>query len=103
MKYNYLFHLLVWSLPFLALQWFIGPKIFIRNWRAILFPTLIGGTYYTLADLFAVNSGLWFFDEKQIVGLYIGPLPIEEVLFFYITSWLVAQSMVLLLPDKLRA
>lgn len=102
MKYNYLFHLLAWSLPFLGLQWIIGYRIFLRNWRAILYPTLIGGTYYTIVDMFAVRSGIWFFDPNQILGIHLGPLPLEEVLFFYITSWLVCQSLVLFLPEKLR-
>jgi lycopene cyclase domain-containing protein len=36
-------------------------------------------------DYYAVTSGHWFFDEKQVVGIY-GPsgIPLEEFLFFII-------------------
>lgn len=102
MKFNYLWHLLVWGLPVIALQWAIGCRIFARNWRALLYPTLIAGTYYSIVDSFAVRSGIWFFDPQQILGIHIGPLPLEEVLFFYLTSLLVAQSLILFLPQRFR-
>ena len=57
------------------------------------------GIYYTLADLVAVRAGTWFFDEKQITGVKLGGvLPWEEIAFFFLTSLLVAQSYLLLLP-----
>lgn len=102
MKFHYLSHLLLWGLPVVALQWVIGYRIFIMNWRALLFPTLLGGTYYSVVDSFAVRSGIWFFDAQQILGIHISPLPLEEVLFFYLTSLLVAQSLVLFLPQRFR-
>lgn len=99
---NYIFHLLVWMLPVIALQWSIAWRIFLRNKNAVFLPPLLIGTYYALADSVAVSSGVWFFDPKQILGLFVGPLPIEEILFFYITALLVSQSFVMLLPAKLR-
>lgn len=102
MHWNYFNHLVFWIMPIILGQWFIGGKIFLGNWRAIVFPTLLVGTYLSLIDCIAVKEGIWFFDAKQILGLYIGPLPVEEVLFFYLTSWLVAQSLVLFLPDEWR-
>jgi len=53
--------------------------------------------------LAAVRAGTWFFDEKQITGVKLGGiLPWEEVAFFFLTSLLVAQSYLLLLPADLR-
>ena len=98
----YLAHLLVWFLPVIGLQWLIGWRIFLANWKVILFPTLIAGTYYSLSDIVAIREGIWFFGENQISGHKIGPVPIEEILFFFLTAWLVAQSFVLFLPEKLR-
>ena len=99
---NYLFHLLVWMLPVIALQWAIAWRIFLANKRAVFLPALIIGTYYSLADMIAVHAGVWFFDQEQILGVYIGTVPLEEVLFFYITALLVAQSFVMLLPARFR-
>lgn len=36
-------------------------------------------------DLYAIHSGHWFFDGRQILGIYFpGKIPLEEILFFLI-------------------
>jgi lycopene cyclase domain-containing protein len=70
--------------------------------RAIVLPALGGTIFFSAVDAFAIRAGIWFFDPAQILGLHVGPLPLEEVLFFFLTSWLVAQSLVLMLPPSLR-
>ncbi len=100
--FDYLKHLLVWILPFLAGQWIIGWRIFVRNLRAVLGPALIAGTYYSFCDAVAIRSGLWFFGEGKILGVSFGVVPLEECLFFFLTALLVAQSVVLLLPASCR-
>ncbi|MEM7385369.1 MAG: lycopene cyclase domain-containing protein [Verrucomicrobiota bacterium] len=102
MSGNYLCHLVFWVVPILALQWAVGRAIFLRNWRVLAGPTLIGGSYFSLCDVVAVRSGIWHFDRSQILGWHVGPLPVEEILFFFLTSLLVAQSLVLFLPDRFR-
>ncbi len=98
----YLLHLLVWFVPLILLQWAIGWRILLGNLRAVIAGTLIGGVYYSLTDVVAILQGIWFFGDDQITGLHIGPVPIEEILFFTIVSWLVAQSFILLLPERFR-
>jgi len=99
---SYMAHLLVYILPILIGQWLIAHKIFRRNLRAILGPTLIAGVYLSACDALAIKSGIWFFGESQLAGLFIGPLPIEEILFFFLTALLVSQSVVMLLPQRFR-
>lgn len=103
MKTNYLFHLLMWMLPILLIQWAAGWRVFLRNLRAVVIPTVTIGTYFTCADAIAIQQGIWKFDRNQILGIHFGPVPVEEVLFFFLTSLLVAQSLVLFLPEKLRS
>ena len=47
-----------------------------------IFPVAI---IFLIWDYYAVHSGHWFFDKKQVVGIY-GPagVPLEEFLFFII-------------------
>jgi lycopene cyclase domain-containing protein len=72
------------------------------SWH-VLVPTLAIGTYLCLADWYAIQKGIWFFDPKQITGWKIaGEMPWEEAAFFYITSLLVAQTFLILLPATLR-
>jgi lycopene cyclase domain-containing protein len=99
---NYALHL-AWFLPVIYLQWVIAPRLFFAHLGLLALVTCAFGIYYTLADLVAVRSGTWFFDEKQITGPKLsGILPWEEIAFFFLTSLLVAQSYLLLVPGWLR-
>ena len=98
---RYALHL-VWFLPVLYLQWILAPLLLSMHLGLLAIMACGFGLYYTLADLVAVRAGLWFFDEKQITGHKIAGLPWEEIAFFFLTSLLVAQSFLLLLPDDQR-
>ena len=99
---NYAIHL-AWFLPVIYAQWIFAPSLFFGHAGLLALLTGMFGVYYTLADLAAVRAGTWFFDEKQITGLKLGGvLPWEEIAFFFLTSLLVAQSYLLLLPADLR-
>jgi lycopene cyclase domain-containing protein len=98
---RYALHL-VWFLPVLSLQWILAPLLLITHLGLLAVMAFGFGLYYTLADLVAVRAGIWFFDEKQITGYKIAGLPWEEIAFFILTSLLVAQSFLLLLPDDQR-
>ena len=101
-RVNYAVHL-CWFLPFLYAQWVIAPFLFIDHAGLMALITGAFGIYYTLADIIAVRGGTWFFDEKQITGVKLGGiLPWEEIAFFFLTSLLVAQSYLLLLPADMR-
>lgn len=102
-RWHYAWHLLFWFLPVIFGQWLVGAHIFWPRLAFILLPTLIIGTWLTWADYRAVRQGIWFFDEKQITGWKLaGVLPWEEIAFFYVTSLVIAQTWVLLLPEALR-
>lgn len=84
-----------------------------RNRRAILWPSLMLGSYLILTDIVAVHFAVWHFDPQYILaGAVEHPVakfllmpfgvPIEEWGFFYLTAILVAQSYILFLPGKLR-
>lgn len=103
-RWHYAWHLLYWILPVIVLQWVIGGDVLLRRWPALVGPTLVIGGVLTCADLMAVRRGIWFFDERQITGFrFRSVLPWEEAAFFFLTSLLVAQSIIILLPEHLRS
>ncbi len=99
---NYLVHLLLWGGLVFVLQWAIGFKILLPHLRVIALATLLLGTYLILTDVVAVAFGVWFFDPEQILGFSPLGVPIEEWLFFYLTTALVVQSLLLFLPQRYR-
>ena len=102
MKWHYFVLLVAWAGPIIVLQWIVGQRTFRANLRSVLLPPLIATLFFTVCDSVAVHSGIWFFDPKQILGWKIAALPVEEVLFFLLTSLLVTQSLILILPKTYR-
>ncbi len=100
---TYAVHLAYWFAPILIAQWIFAWPILAPRLDALLIPAAIVGTILTMADVWAIRRGIWFFDETQVSGIRVGAiLPIEEMCFFYITSVLVAQSVIILLPAGAR-
>ncbi len=100
---TYAWHLSVWFVPLIAAQWALGWTILLPRLEVVAMATLSIGSLLTAADVWAVRRGIWFFDERQITGFkFLGILPWEEAAFFYLTSLLVAQSILLFVPPSLR-
>lgn len=94
-RWTYFWHLLFWMLPIVILQWAIGG-VWIGNPLVVLATTVVLGTILCLFDAVAIARGIWHFSETQTVSWRIaGVLPVEEALFFYLTSLLVVQSYLL--------
>ena len=98
-RWAYLIHLLSWSLPFIALQtgllaWHFRERTG-RVLRAVLVPAFVIGLYLALADHLAIREGIWSFGEGKHLGVYVGAVPLEEVLFFLLTSVMVALGLTL--------
>lgn len=98
-RWAYLIHLLAWALPFILLQ----LVVLVRHYRersgavlrAVMPPALIIGVYLSIADHLAISAGIWNFGEGRHLGVYLGLVPLEEVLFFVLTSVLVSLGLTL--------
>lgn len=98
----YLGLILAWAMPVLAGQWAFGGDLILGRartfWAAVLLPTL----YLWFTDAFAIWQGIWHISERYTVGLYAGPLPFEEALFFLVTNLLVVTGLMLFLHPLAR-
>ncbi|MEO7000520.1 MAG: lycopene cyclase domain-containing protein [Ktedonobacterales bacterium] len=92
----YLPFLVLWALPVLAVQWIFGGRYLWRERRIWPWVALGLCVWFTLADAIAINAGIWSFDRAALVGLYLGPVPLEEVLFYLLTALMVTQGFVTL-------
>lgn len=102
----YLGLILAWALPVLAAQWAFGGDLILGRarvfWTAVLVPT----GYLWLTDALALHQGIWSISGRYTLGWKVGPLPVEEALFFLVTNLLVVSGLMLFLhpaaPARLR-
>ena len=98
-QWLYFVFLLVWLLV-LLLQWLIGwrklwPERYYWPW------VVLGlGTYLTLVDALAIAQNIWFFHPSFISGWFIGNVPLEEALFYFLTTAMIVQGFIMLAPVR---
>ncbi|NWF64016.1 MAG: lycopene cyclase domain-containing protein [Chloroflexi bacterium] len=95
---TYLSIILFWALPAIFPQFIFGADI-LWHYRKLVFTAIfIPGLYLSLADIVALTDTTWSISEEQTLNvLFFGILPIEEILFFFITNVLIGFGMTLML------
>lgn len=93
---TYLALLMVWALPPLMIQTGFGADI-LWHYRRYIVPTVVLMTLYlAVADKLAISSGTWTINPEQSLNIFVfGTLPIEELIFFFMTNVLVAVGITL--------
>jgi len=79
--YIYLY-LNIFTILFPVLLSFDRKVAFYKKWPALFPAILANALFFILWDSFFTSIGVWGFNEKYLVGLYLFNLPIEEILFF---------------------
>jgi hypothetical protein len=57
--------------------------------------------YLGIADRYALAQGIWLINPERSTGIAISGLPIAEALFFFLTSLMIVQSVVLVMSPGL--
>lgn len=88
-----------WALLPVIIQVMFGADILWHNRRLIvcsLFPSTI---YLAVTDAIAIAAGTWTIDPEQSTNIFVPfiDLPIEELLFFFLTNLLVVFGVTLVL------
>jgi lycopene cyclase domain-containing protein len=100
---TYLSITLFWALPAIFPQMLYGADILWHHRKLVALTILIPGIYLSLMDIVALKATTWSISPAQTTGiLFFGILPLEEVVFFFITNTLVAFGMTLLLSRQSR-
>ena len=92
----YLGLILAWASPVLALMWGVGGHIIWARRRLVLATVLPVALYLCVADRVAIGLGIWDITDATRTGWEVAGLPFEEGLFFFVTTTLVAQGLVML-------
>ena len=94
--WTYLLYELSWAMPVIAVQWAAGWRELWR-WRRLLVVSVLAATVYLGAcDAFALGRGIWQVDRARVVGIYAGALPLEELVFYFVTSIMAAQGFLII-------
>ena len=99
-KWTYLSIILFWALPAVLSQMLFGADILWHYRKLVFWAIIIPGTYLSLMDIVALSDTTWSISKDQTTGvLFFGILPLEEVVFFYITNVLITFGITLLLAN----
>ncbi len=102
-KWTYLSIILFWALPAIFLQLLFGADILWHHRRLVGWTAIVPALYLSLMDIVALKETTWSISPRQTTGvLFFGILPLEEVLFFFVTNMLITFGMTLLLSPVSR-
>lgn len=97
-EWTYLAIIFFWALPAVFPQMLYGADILWHHRKLVFLGIFIPATYLSLMDIVALTETTWSIAKDQTTGvLILGILPIEEVVFFFITVTLITFGMTLLL------
>jgi lycopene cyclase domain-containing protein len=97
---TYLSITLLWALPAILPQLLFGADILWHYRKLVFWAIMVPGTYLSLMDIVALSDTTWSISPSQTTGvLFFGILPLEEVLFFFITNVLITFGLTLLLAN----
>ena len=94
--WTYLIYELAWALPVIAVQWAAAGRELWRWRRLLVVSVALATAYLGACDGFALGHGIWRVDPARVVGIYAGPLPLEELVFYFVTSLMAAQGFVMI-------
>ncbi len=97
---TYLSLTLFWALPAIFPQFLFGADI-LWHYRKLVFWAIIPvSVYLALTDIVALKATTWSISTEQTTGIrFFGILPLEELLFFFITNVLIAFGLTLMLSN----
>ena len=67
----------------LPLEFALRARVY-RRWSRALLAVLPVAVGFLVWDFLAVRAGWWWFDSHYLIGVFIGTLPLEELLFFLV-------------------
>lgn len=97
-EWTYLGITLFWALPAIFPQILFGADILWHHRRLVFIAIFVPGLYLSLMDIVALSETTWNIAKDQTLGInFFGILPLEEIVFFFITNVLVSFGMTLVL------
>ena len=97
---TYLSIILFWAIPPMIPQLLFGADILWHHRKLLAWAILPLGLYLSFVDTLAIKSGTWTINPAQSTGIFIGNLPLEEAIFFFVTVTIVSFGITLLMEKE---
>lgn len=94
----YLGLILAWAFPVVALMWWLGHGLIWADRTRIAATIAVASVYLWTIDAVAIRLGIWSIRDRYTLGLDPLGLPVEEAVFFSVTTALCVLGLALLLP-----
>ena len=75
--------ILSWSIPIVLIQTIAGFGYIAAHFKTFFMAFMLPSLYLCLADAYAIYNGIWDISKNFTLGIKFGPLPLEEVVFFF--------------------
>jgi lycopene beta-cyclase len=98
----YLGSALAWFCPPLALQSAVGADV-LRAVHGLRLRGMALAPLLWVADGVAIHAGAWQVGSAHTVGLAVLGLPVEEIVFYFLTSMLIVDTVLLCGHPQVRA
>jgi lycopene cyclase domain-containing protein len=80
-------YIMLFSLSYPLVQSFEQRLQYYKKWKALFLAIAISATAFIIWDELFTTWGVWGFNPDYLLGIYLGHLPLEEILFFIIVPF----------------
>ncbi|KAJ6635851.1 Bifunctional lycopene cyclase/phytoene synthase [Pseudolycoriella hygida] len=89
-KLFYLCTITWWALLIVVILWYIASSFVVQCYQQILCSVVFPSFYLCYVDVIALRAKVWHINESTSLEIFVvDELPLEEVVFFFITNFLV--------------
>jgi lycopene cyclase domain-containing protein len=94
---------LAWALPPIMLQAAVAADVFWQWRRLLAWAVVLPWIYLSASDALAIHAGIWAINPRASLGIALaGSLPLEEAVFFLLSTALVSGGLLAGLAQSAR-
>ena len=100
---TYVWMIALLTLPVIAIEWAVGWKTLLLEWRPLVATVVMATAYLGCASIVALRDGIWSISSQHTIGLSGGGFVFEEWVLLLATNAVIAQTVILALDGEVRA
>ncbi len=98
----YLSLIMAWCFPVVFIQIYFGLELLLRRFLMVYGTVFLVSCYLWFCDWYAISKNIWMISPDLTTGFNVMGLPVEEMIFFFMTNIMVCQGVSLFLDPDLK-